>query len=309
MSPDLRHVSTLMEPPDYRSLAPEELLHPRPQHLLSATTTYLDVVYARPVGWRPLTLDLHLPKNDKGPFPLVVYIHGGSFVAGIKAMGPWGVLPRMGIAVASVSYRLSGEAQFPEPVEDVRAAIRWARANAGSFNIEPQAIALWGSSAGAYLSTMAGILGDDGLGRPIGDHQHSSADVTGIVSHYGISDFGKLGEDALENESQQTVMLQAAVRQFLGFDPMDGSRELRSTQPLELARKKQNVPPFFIMHGDQDYRVGQGQSLRLHRGLLEVGHQSTFVSVPGADHGDEAFSSLPATQKAVRFLRSTWERA
>lgn len=308
MSQDLRHVSSLMEPPDYSSLAPAELLHPRPQHLLPATTSYLDVVYARPVGWRPLTLDLHLPKNHKGPFPLVVYIHGGSFVAGIKAMGPWRVLPTMGIAVASVSYRLSGEVQFPEPVEDVRAAIRWARANAGSFEIAPRAIALWGSSAGAYLATMAGILGDDKLGRPIGEHHESSA-VTGVVSHYGISDFSKLREDAMDNDSQQTVMLQAAVRQFLGFDPMDGSYELRSTQPLELARKKQNVPPFFIMHGDQDSRVGQGQSLRLHRGLLELGHRSSFVSVPGADHGDETFSSPPAIQKAVRFLRSTWESA
>lgn len=309
MANPIPHVSTLMEAPDYTSLAPEELLQPRPQQLFPATTSYLNVTYAHPVGWRPLTLDLHLPQQHKGPFPLVVYVHGGSFLVGIKAMGPWRSLPAMGIAVASISYRLSGEAVYPEAIEDVRAAVRWARSKANSFNIAPDAIALWGSSAGAYLATMAGFLGNLPIGRQIGDHQGTSAEVAAIIGHYGISDFGKLGEDAIDGTSTQTMTLEAAVRQFLDFDPSADPRQLRGTQPLELARTLNAIPPVCLMHGDNDTRVGQGQSLRLHKGLIELGHNSTFVSVPGAEHGDEAFSSGSVLQESVAFLKTSWEQA
>ena len=309
MFTSMPHVSTLMEAPDYTSLAPEELLQPRPQQLFAGTTSYLNITYANPVGWRPLTLDLHLPKQHKEPCPLVVYVHGGSFLVGIKAMGPWRSLPAMGIAVASISYRLSGEAVFPEAIEDVRAAVRWARAKASSFNIAPDAVALWGSSAGAYLATMAGFLGNQPIGRQIGDHQDTSADVAAIIGHYGISDFGTLKEDAIDGTSTETVMLEAAVRQFLGFDHSADPQRLRATQPLEIARTLNAIPPVCLMHGDNDHRVGQGQSLRLHKGLTELGHNSTFVSVPGADHGDEAFSSRNLLQSSAVFLKSSWERA
>lgn len=300
------HVSTLMAPFEYDELAPAELRTPLPQELLRGAVSYMNLAYAAPLGWRPLTLDVHVPKDGVGPHPVVVYVHGGSFLGGIKAMGPWGSLPASGVAVVSVSYRFSGEAQFPEPIEDIRAAIRWARARAAEFNLNPSSIALWGSSAGAYLAEMAGITADLSIGRPIGDNLAESARVTAIINHYGISNFATLREDSFENSPADKDALDRIVRQFLGFDPYREPGRLESISPLGLAAQRDEVPPFLFMHGDSDRRVGIGQSRRLHEGLIALGHRSKFVAVPGADHNDPIFSEAAALKVVVDFLRETW---
>lgn len=303
------HISSLMPAFDYEKLAPAELLVAQPQRLLPGTASFLNIPYASPLGWRPLLLDVHLPDRGQGPFPTVIYVHGGSFLGGIKAMGPWRSLPLAGIAVVSISYRFSGEAQYPEPIEDVRAAVRWTRANAAQFNLAPDALALWGSSAGAYLASMAAVTGDFPLGRPVGQETTTSARVTCVVNHYGISDFAALGDDALENDVAEKEALARIVRQFLGFDPaLDRERAL-DANPMRLAAEHPDTPPFLFMHGDRDRRVGYRQSLRFHQGLLQLGRSSTLVTVPGADHGDKIFEEEDVVGRAVAFLRSCWANA
>ncbi len=122
---------------------------------------YLDVAYAGKSAAQKL--DIYLPSEDKGPFPVIVFIHGGAFKMGDKSS--FEVNPALeglkhGYAVVSVNYRLSGEAIFPAQIQDVKAAIRFIRANAGKYHLNSNKIASWGASAGGHLSAMVGTTGD-----------------------------------------------------------------------------------------------------------------------------------------------------
>lgn len=123
------------------------------------TRTWTNVTYAARSSAN--ILDIYLPATGNGPFPLVVFIHGGGFFAGSKTSGQAMrefVLAR-GYAVASIDYRLSGEAKFPAQIHDVKAAIRFLKANATTYAIDKNHVATWGESAGAGLAALAGTSG------------------------------------------------------------------------------------------------------------------------------------------------------
>lgn len=293
------HPDDLMPHLDYGELVPDALLEPPPQQLLPGAVSRLQIRYADVLGWRPLRLDLHLPRASvDAPAPTVVYVHGGSFLAGMPAMGPWTTLPGRGIAVASISYRLSGEVAFPEPVEDVRAALRWLSSHAGRFGIDAERIALWGSSAGAYLAALAAI-GDDSLGRPVGDGE-GHGKVSAVVTHYALTDPDRLREDAVDTGEEGLAALGAIMSNFF-----DGS----STVPTAVSdhlRAGARVPPFLLMHGDADRRVGLGQSRRLHAALKAGGVASELVVIPGGDHGSPEFEATETIDRVEQFLRRVW---
>lgn len=300
------HPSELVAPMDYEAMAPRSLTQPHPVNALPGAVSYLNIAYATVIGWRPLLLDLHLPAAGPGPYPVVVYAHGGGWPGGIKAMGPWHSLPARGIAVASVAYRLSGEARFPDPVEDLRAAIRWVRAHAQQYLLDADRVAGWGSSAGAFLMALAGVLGDEPLGRPVGTHEEVSAGLSAVVDHYGVADPSRLREDAYDNSEQEMDAFDGVVRQFLGFDPRDPGSAEPSLDPLAVAARRGAGPPFLIMHGDRDRRVGLGQSRRLHDGLTALGISSQLTVIPGADHGAPQFFAPDTVETVTAFLHRTW---
>ena len=134
-----------------------------------AQPTFPDLAYAT-LGGRPLQLDLYIPATGSGPYPLVIWIHGGGWSGGDKALGPGAsalkLLPR-GIAVASINYRLTSQAGqwgsfpviFPAQINDVKGAVRWLRANAGTYNLDASRFGSWGSSAGGHLSALIGTSG------------------------------------------------------------------------------------------------------------------------------------------------------
>lgn len=124
------------------------------------TPTAADVAYAELSEAQKL--DLYVPETGEAPYPLVIYIHGGAFMMGDKAMSANELDPLInaGFAVASLNYRLSGEALFPAQVHDVKAAVRWLRANAETYGIDPDNFAAWGASAGGNLVAMLGTTGD-----------------------------------------------------------------------------------------------------------------------------------------------------
>ena len=120
--------------------------------------SYADLAYA------PLSpaqaLDLYLPNDAKGPYPCIVAIHGGGFIFGDKREDQLNApveAVRQGYAVAAVNYRMAPEALFPAPIQDVKAAIRFLRANAGKLEIDSARVAAWGNSAGGYLAVMAAL--------------------------------------------------------------------------------------------------------------------------------------------------------
>jgi acetyl esterase/lipase len=305
IAPPATHISDLVPPVDYRQFAPPQLTEPRACAVLPGAVSYLDVPFTWDAGWRPLRLDLHLPV-DADCAAVVVYAHSGSFLAGIKEMGPWSTLPQHGIAVASVEYRLSGEVRFPEPIEDIRAAIRWVRANSARFALDPARIAGWGSSAGAYLMLMAALRGPRPAGRPVGGHLDVSSDLSAVVDHYGVTDFAALRQDGHPQPVVNPNDFDEVIHRFSGVDHNTGTGALDTSIPA-LVRNGARLPPLLIMHGDDDRRVGWGQSRRLHEAVTDTGGQSTLVLVPGADHGDTAFSEPPLVEQAVRFLERIWD--
>ena len=294
------HPDDLMPHLDYSTLVPGSLLEPPAVEVLPGAVSHLQVRYADVLGWRPLRLDLHVPSTPgEGLCPVVVYVHGGSFLGGLPTMGPWTTLPRRGIAVASVSYRLSGEVAFPEPVEDVRAALRWLGEHARDYGIDPDKLALWGSSAGGYLAAMVGVTGSRPLGRPVGPVD-GGVHVSAVITHYAVTAPERLREDAYRNSDEEIAALEVVMQNFF-----DGTSPVPTAVTDHLSDQSQ-VPPFLLMHGDADRRVGLGQSRRLHAALEAHGADSELVVVPGAEHGSPAFEADEIVDRVHDFLRRVW---
>jgi len=289
------------------ALADPNLARPHLARVLDGALSYLDIRYATVTGWRPLTLDLHLPREPDGPVPVVVYAHGGGFVGGLKEMGPWATLPARGIAVATVGYRLAGEVAHPGPIEDVLAAIRWVRARGGEYGLDASRVAGWGSSAGAYLMARAAFCDDVSPGSPVGDHAEVSARLSALVLHYPVTDFGELLSEAStvgEREAAATM-----VRTFLGVPDGPDQKQLADTSVTAAARRACFRPPVHLSHGADDRRCGVAQSRRLHEVVLAEGGESALLVVPRADHADPVFATPVVVEPAVEFLRTVWARS
>ena len=184
------------------------------------------------------TLDLYLPASDGSTAaPVVVLIHGGAFAMGDSGMeaGLAQTLVQQGFAVAAVNYRLSGEALYPAGAQDVKAAVRWLRANAAQYGLDPDKFAAWGQSAGGWMATMLGVTGDqatifddDSLGNP-----DQSDAVQAVVSWYGPVDFATMDEQAADvtacaGQSQVHGTADSPESQWLG-EAVDSSDQTDST--------------------------------------------------------------------------------
>ncbi|MFI5613718.1 alpha/beta hydrolase [Amycolatopsis sp. NPDC051903] len=282
----------LMPPLDYDRLVPPGFLRPPAVSVLPGAVSYLQVPFAEYHGWRPLRLDLHLPATGAAPHPVVVYAHGGSFLTGLPSMGPWTTLPSRGIAVASVGYRLSGEAKFPAPVEDVRAAVAWVSAHAA---LDRDRIALWGSSAGGYLAALAAVTESLAPAPRLLGSRGGLARVRAVVAHYPVTTPETLRADT----PAETFALEQLLAEFFAGTDLP-------TAVAEHLGDPATAPPFLFVHGDADRRVGAGQSRRLHERLTAAGVPSRFVLVPGGDHGSPHFESAERVGEVERFLRQSW---
>lgn len=281
-----------------------ELAGRRALPLFEGSVSHLGLTYASPPGFRPLALDLHIPQLPGGAtVPVVVYAHGGGFLGGSRAMGPWAFLLTAGYAVASVDYRLSGESQFPGPVHDVAAAVRWVRAHADGYGLDPGRVAGFGSSAGAYLVNAVALAGDDhpNLTGRLGPTPQLSCRLNAVIDHYAPADFLTFDEDG-ENVMEPANAAGTSAARFLGFVPSDRPAE---AELANLCRYATAVsPPFLIAHGDADHRVGIGQSRRLLAALTRAGARAELIVVPGADHGSAEFDQQSMHDKTLAFLAS-----
>ncbi|MCJ7812663.1 alpha/beta hydrolase, partial [bacterium] len=152
---------------------------------------WLDLAYGN-LGERE-KLDIYLPDEGEGPFPVIIYIHGGAWMGGSKNPGAALEEINRGYAIVAVGYTLSQEAIFPRQIYEIKAAIRWVRAHAKQYHIDPNKIALWGDSAGGHLSSLGGTTGDVeeledlSMGNP-----DQSSRVQAVVDWYGPTDFLKM---------------------------------------------------------------------------------------------------------------------
>ena len=241
-------------------------------------TTWRAVEYAVVPGFRPLLLDVVRP-DSAARLPLVVFLHGGGWRAGSRtAMGPmfagWSPSPfaelaAAGFAVASLDYRLTGEATFPAPLDDVRAGQSWLHAHAGELGLLPGRCALWGESAGGHLAALAALTG---------------AGVDAVVDWYGPSDLAALAQDAAATGVSITDPAAADSREALLLGGRVAERPDAARAASPVAHVYAGAPPFLLRHGTGDRFVPARQSARLAEALRGVGAPVRLDLVEGADH-------------------------
>ena len=223
-------------------------------------------------------LDVYLPAGD-GPFPLVLWVHGGGWQGGSKEGGnpALGLLGR-GFAVASTNYRLSQHAPFPAQIHDVKAAVRYLRANAKKYKLDADRFGVAGASAGGHLVALLGTGGDvKALEGDVGSKDVSSK-VHCVLDFFGPTDLARLSPPrAKENP----------VTRLLGGSPADKRTLATLANPITHVTK--DDPPFLIVHGDKDTLVPLSQSELLHDALKKAGLDVTLKVVPSAGHGNGIF--------------------
>lgn len=242
-------------------------------------------------------LDLYLPAGE-GPFPLVINIHGGGFMLGGRDMLDAAVARAFldaGFAVASVDYRLSGEAKFPAAVQDVKAAVRFLRANAGKFRLDGGRFLAFGQSAGGNLASMLGTSGGEAMfeDAALGNAGVSSR-VQAVIDWFGPTDFAKMDGQAREQgcleSAQRHGEFHSPESRYLGGPLAEVPELVRQANPASYASK--DDPPFLLQKGDRDCMVPVGQSQLLHDALKAAGVAAELEIIEGAGHGDMG-SSVP----------------
>jgi len=219
-------------------------------------------------GGRDLKLDLYYPgKKGEGAFPGVVFIHGGGWRGGHRGHFARQAiyLAAHGYVCACIEYRLSGEAGFPAAIEDVKCAIRWMRARAEEFNVDPDRIAASGGSAGGHLALLAGTSGGVEELEGTGGRQEFSSSVQLVVAFNPASEF----EDLPGN----------AVRAFLGGGREEVPEQYRKAAPATWLDR--NDPPMLLLHGTNDKTVPYSQSVNFVAALRKLGIEAGLYK-PGS---------------------------
>ncbi|MDE1938686.1 MAG: alpha/beta hydrolase [Alphaproteobacteria bacterium] len=302
-----------------------------------------DVTYATLMGFRPLTLDLYLPpaaKRKPGGDPVVLYIHGGGWVTGhsrqsgafVNWPGVLATLAARGYVVASLNYRLSGEARFPAAEQDIKASLRWLRAHADKYGIDKSKALVWGGSAGGHLAALTGVSCgvkalepsslelqdleyDIALPAPASARAAESSEsdcVQGVVTWYGVFDFAALSSERPKAAPSRPTDSSNPLVAFLGCDPSKcpaGTLDIAS--PAKLV--KPTDPPMLIMFGSDDKTVPPAQSKNFYKLLLANHVKATLVELPGVGHSfvgptlkATRDASLAALDKTFAFIDETF---
>lgn len=292
---------------------------------------YPDIQYAVIPAYRPLHLDLYVPPRSRTAHPLIVYIHGGGWAFGQPrpsgAFANWpGVLALMaahGFVVASVQYRFSGEAPFPAAIQDVKAAIRWLRAHASRYDIDPRHVGVWGGSAGGHLAALDAVsCGVSTLNPPapaanakpgtlhaqVAPAGPEGDCVQSYVTWYGVFDFNK----PVPSE-ERAPQANSLVDRFLGCaDTRCTAQQRAAASPATYV--KAGEPPALLIVGGADTVVGPQQSRDFHQLLRSKGDAAQLLIIPGVNHSfigktpaATRAASLEALQRTMEFFESTLE--
>jgi acetyl esterase/lipase len=236
-------------------------------------------------------LDLYLP-GGKGPYPLIVCIHGGGWESGDKAFFPFRQLVKGGFAVASINYRLSPQAAFPAQIIDCKLAIGWLRLHAGDYDLNPNAIGVWGISAGGHLAALLGLTGDLPAPAWACPDRRVSNQVAAICDWCGPTDLVSIFP-----QSGANLGVNDLLTRLLGTAPANDPALTREASPVFYSQRA--LPPFLIMHGLKDAIVPAQQSRELNDHLKSIGADSTLILIKGAKHG---FYSQDNEAKVIEFF-------
>jgi acetyl esterase/lipase len=288
------------------------------------------VVYAEPIGYRQLTLDLYLPaKSAERPstgFPLVVYVHGGAWLSGnSRRLRPFanfpGVLASLsskGYVVASVEYRLSSEAKFPAQIQDVKAAIRWLRSNSATYDVDPARVITWGVSSGAHLAALAAVSCNVlslEPAKPRGNYSPDAASaatlapasdcVQGSVAWYGVFDMSTIASQAIKRKAMSREEPDAPEWQLLGcFANACKPEQMAAASPVTYVNAKS--PPMLLIVGNDDRLVPYDQSLEMAETLKAANVQHQLIVLTGEDHSFMGKTSDQTRDANIRALQATF---
>ncbi|MHC4452586.1 MAG: alpha/beta hydrolase fold domain-containing protein, partial [Planctomycetota bacterium] len=230
-----------------------------------------DLVYAV-VDGRELELDLYLPADRTSRTPLVLWMHGGSWMYGTHHDCRVDWLAEEGFAVASIAYRKSLEAKWPAQLHDTKAAVRWLRAHAGQYRLRTDRMAAAGMSSGAHLALMLGLKRDEDEA----EHEHPSS-VDAVISYYGPTDLAWYGAT-----SRTANWWGQPIPTLLGVAPRDDPERARDASPIYQIRR--DSPPVLLIHGEDDHLVPKTQSETFHQRYREASLSSRLVLVADAGH-------------------------
>jgi acetyl esterase/lipase len=247
-----------------------------------------DVVYAR-AGGQTLALDIYRVERTASP-SVVLYLHGGGWAVGDKADGSaerLEALTRVGVRVASANYRLTSATAYPAQIHDVKAAVRWLRANGAQRSLAVHRLAAWRASARAYLATMTGLTtGDPYLEGTVGDHKDESSAVRAVVSWFGPSNLAQTSRRTwLEARSGRALR----IRSIPSRENYTGSFRSKSGKPDQSSWSRR--PGVFHSHGSLDRIVAESEERALHDALVRHGCDVTMIILGGAGHEDPKFDS------------------
>lgn len=280
-------------------------LAPRPLRAQGGPRVPEDVELVRDVefgtgGGRPLRLHLLRPKAPpKETMPVVVYVYGGAWRAGSReaGIGPLASLARKGYLGASIEYRLSQEAVFPAQIEDCKCAVRFLRAKAKEYHLDPEQIGVWGPSAGGHLAALLGTSGGVKELEGTGGSPGYSSRVQAVVDWFGPTDFLKM--DAAGSPMKHDAPDSPESR-LIGGAIQEKREKVARANPITYVSK--DDPPFLIMHGDRDPLVPFNQSELLHEALKKAGVEVAFHPVRGAGHGGPGFNTPEVREQVESFF-------
>jgi acetyl esterase/lipase len=273
----------------------------KPLRVPEGVAVHRDIPYVTS-GHERQKLDLYLPKAGK-KLPLIIWVHGGAWLEGSKEDNvPLGYLSDS-YAVASINYRLSQDAIFPAQIEDCKAAVRWLRANAEKYKVDPNRFGAWGESAGGHLVAMLGTTGDVNKFDK-GENPGISSRVQAVVDYFGPTDFLQMDEHRL-SDGQVHNTPDSPESRLIGGPIQENKGKVAKANPITYVTK--DDPAFLIIHGDADLLVPHHQSELLEAALKKAGVPVSFYTVKGEGHGRFKDPKVPEQTKEflAKYLKKT----
>lgn len=256
-------------------------------------TAEANIEYSNPDN-QHLQLNMARPAEGNGPFPAVICIHGGGFRAGTRD-GYNNLITQLaerGYVAVTVTYRLAPKYQFPAAVYDVKAAVRWLRANAAKYHIDPNKIGVTGGSAGGHLAQFLGVTGGVKEFEGDGGNPGQSSSVNCVVNYYGPSDFTK--------SYGKSVDAADVLPLFLGGDLKTARQRHVLSSPLYWVTP--NAAPTLLLHGTEDNYVAFEQAVWIYDRLNNAGVEVELISFPGSKHGFAGEAAKRADEAMFAFF-------
>lgn len=247
-------------------------------------------------GNRPLLLNIARPKKQPlEAMPAIIFVHGGGWYRG-DHKGPQNYpFAAIGYFTVNIEYRLSGEAIFPAQIYDCKTAVRWLRAKAKEYHINPNLIGIWGLSAGGHLASLLGTSGDVPELEGHGGSEGFSSRVQAVVDWYGPTDLSKMGGTHDEPDSPECRVVGGLL--------YERKEIVQMVNPITYVTS--DDPPFLMIHGEKDQIVPFNQSELLYYTLKEAGVDVTFIKVTNGDHN---FLSNPLNAIITPSLREIMQK-